>query len=223
MLGLPQEVERIECYDISNTQGRQAVASGVVAGPEGMRRNQYRKYSITTKDTPDDYAMLREVLIRRAAKGGLPDVFLIDGGKGQLGVAVEVLGHVPEVTDGKVALCSIAKGEERDKGLETIWWWNGTEPVMLPIAYNSPLIFVLQRVRDEAHRFAITFHRAKRAKALVQSALDGIPGIGPSKKKALLLHFGSVEGIKSAAVEELMRVDGISTALAETLAGWWRG
>ena len=251
MVGLPQAVERIECYDISNTQGRQAVASCVVAGPEGMRRGQYRKYSIKTKDTPDDYAMLREVLTRRVAKGNLPDVFLIDGGKGQLGVAEEVLGQRSEVREGKVALCSIAKGEERDKGLETIWWARPRrhgeqrdaisrygqqdevatlkarhddlyEVVALPIGYNTPLIFVLQRVRDEAHRFAITFHRAKRAKALVQSALDGIPGIGPAKKKTLLLHFGSVEGIKSAAVEELMRVEGISRTLAEVIGGWWR-
>ncbi|MFZ2587034.1 MAG: excinuclease ABC subunit UvrC [Alphaproteobacteria bacterium] len=251
MLGLGV-LDRVECYDISNTQGRQAVGSCVVAGPEGMRRGQYRKYAIKTKDTPDDYAMLREVLERRVAKGSLPDVVLIDGGKGQVGVALEVLGDHADVVAGKVAVCGIAKGEERDKGLEVIWWARPlrhgeqrdgisrqeqqnemTTPsachddtfkiVQLPIGYNSPLIFVLQRIRDEAHRFAITFHRAKRAKALVQSALDGIPRIGPAKKKALLLHFGSVEGIQNAAVEELMRVEGISRALAEVVSGWWRG
>lgn len=224
MLGLDSEIARVECYDISNTQGRQAVASQVVAGPEGMVKGAYRKYAIRCKDTPDDYAMLREVLVRRLRKGALPEVFLIDGGKGQLNVLVEVAREAGLLdTDGCPALCSIAKGEERDKGLEVLWQYREGRAVELPVAFNSPLKFVLQQIRDEAHRFAITFHRQKRAKALVASKLDGIPGIGPTKKKALLLHFGSVAAVEGAAVEELMRVPGLNKALAEAVWGWFRG
>ncbi|MCP5404745.1 MAG: excinuclease ABC subunit UvrC [Pseudomonadaceae bacterium] len=223
MLGLENPLERMECYDISNTQGRQAVASQVVAGPEGMLKNRYRKYAIKGKDTPDDYAMLAETLGRRLKKGDLPDVFLIDGGKGQLNVLVKVMEDAGLLGEGGPALCSIAKGEERDKGLEVVWHWRGNRAVELPVAFNSPLKFVLQRIRDEAHRFAITYHRQKRAKALVASPLDDIPGIGPAKKKALLLHFGSRAAVEGAALEELMRVPGISKTLAEAVWGWFHG
>lgn len=236
MLGLANPIQLVECYDISNIMGRHAVASQVVGGPKGMEKARYRKYAIQTKSTPDDYAMLHEVLSRRIkrAKGAdadapwaLPDVFLIDGGVGQLNVLVKVaqeLGLLDQPTC--PALCSIAKGEERDKGLETIWQAvpnEGAEPTIrqLPIPHNTPLIFVLQRIRDEAHRFAITYHRAKRAKALTSSALDDIPGIGPAKKKALLLHFGSRAGVEGASIDDLLKVPGLSRKLAEVVYGYF--
>ena len=191
-----------------------------------MLKNRYRRYQIKTKDTPDDYAMLREVLTRRVAKGikegGLPDVLLVDGGKGQLNVLVDVAREAGLLGDPACpALCGIAKGEERDKGLEVIWQARVEDGevvlVDLPVVFNSPLKFLLQQVRDEAHRFAITYHRAKRAKGLVTSRLDSIPGIGGKKKKALLLHFGSVAGVEGADVASLARVEGISATLAQVI------
>lgn len=241
MLKLPRSLELLECYDISNISGRFPVASCVVAGREGMLRQRYRRYHIKTKNTPDDYAMLREVLTRRVEKGmkeltfddegrplGLPDVLLVDGGKGQLNVLVDVVRGLgllgqPECP----ALVGIAKGEERDKGLETIFRAkvaaNGeVELQELPVTFNSALIFVLQRIRDEAHRFAITFHRESRGKALAVSRLDGIPGVGPTKKKALLLHFGSVEGVRGASLEALLHVEGIGAELAQVIYDYFR-
>lgn len=241
MLGLPQSIALLECYDISNISGRFPVASCVVAGPEGMIKARYRRYHIKTKSTPDDYAMLREVLTRRVTRGmkdggmdddgravGLPDVLLVDGGKGQLNVLVSVVRELgllgqPECP----ALVGIAKGEERDKGLETIWLAkvDDTGHVALeelPITYGTDLIFMLQRVRDEAHRFAITFHRESRGKALAVSRLDGIPGIGPSKKKALLLHFGSLEGVRGASVDELAKVGGIGRDLGQIIYDYFQ-
>lgn len=206
-----------------------------------MLRQRYRRYHIKTKNTPDDYAMLREVLTRRVIKGmkeggvddegravGLPDVLLVDGGKGQLNVLVDVvreqglLGQ-PECP----ALVGIAKGEERDKGLETIWLAKVDaegEVVLyeLPVKYGTDLIFMLQRVRDEAHRFAITFHRESRGKALAVSRLDGIPGVGPNKKKALLLHFGSVEGVRGASLGDLQQVQGFGKELAQVVFDYFR-
>lgn len=239
---LERHVQVVECYDISNISGRHAVASQVVAGPEGMLKNRYRRYTIRSKSTPDDYAMMREVLERRVARlvpllgkdeevgaelPAIPDVLLVDGGKGQLNVLVEVareagmIGH-PACP----ALVGIAKGEERDKGLETLFMAEADGDAVnvrqLPIAHGSALIFLLQRIRDEAHRFAITFHREKRSKALVTSGLDAIPGIGPKKKKALLLHFGSLAGVQGADVAELARVPGIDTALAELIYSYFR-
>jgi len=233
MVGLDVPLETLECYDISNISGRFAVASCVVAGPEGMLKQRYRRYRIKTKSTPDDYAMLREVLDRRIGRGmkegGLPSVLMVDGGKGQLNVLVDVcreqgLLGAPECP----VLVGIAKGEERDKGLETIFVAQVDEHGVvtglreLPVAYGSPLIFVLQRVRDEAHRFAITYHRASRGKALSVSRLDGIPGVGPGKKKALLLHFGSLEGVRGASVDELAKVPGIGGSLAQVIYDYFQ-
>jgi excinuclease ABC subunit C len=249
ILNLGKPIECLECYDISNISGKQAVASLVVAGQTGMLRNRYRRYAIKGKDTPDDYAMMAEVLERRIkrglAEGGLPDVIMVDGGKGQLNIlirAAEKFGLLgkPECP----TLCSIAKGEERDKGLETIFvacesitLQNGIEtdtsalqsdvnasPVHppctineLPIYYGTPLIFVLQRIRDEAHRFAITYHRKKREKAISHSRLDDIPGIGHRKKKELLLHFGSLKEIEAAGIQQLTQVPGLSKKLAQQI------
>jgi excinuclease ABC subunit C len=236
MLG--RVVERVECYDISNISGRFPVASCVVAGEEGMLKNRYKRYTIRTKTTPDDYAMMREVLTRRISRGmkegGLPSVLLVDGGKGQLNVLVDVargLGILGTLEC--PALVGIAKGEERDKGLETLFLakagadnLGGPEAAIeleiLPIPHESALIFMLQRVRDEAHRFAITFHRETRSKALEVSRLNAIPGIGANKKKALLLHFGSVEAIRGATEAELARVEGIGPRLAKIVFGFFQ-
>ncbi len=262
ILELDAPIGRLECYDISNISGRFPVASCVVAGPEGMLKQRYRRYHIKTKSTPDDYAMLREVLTRRVARGmkemgfdgseepkspdneeaeateglrsvdeargGLPDVLLVDGGKGQLNVLVDVVRELgllgqPECP----ALVGIAKGEERDKGLETIWkaGVDGDGNVRLrelPIRYGTDLIFMLQRVRDEAHRFAITFHRESRGKALSVSRLDGIPGVGATKKKALLLHFGSMEGVRGASVQDLAQVKGIGKELGQIIYDYFQ-
>jgi excinuclease ABC subunit C len=225
MLGRAQ-VARVECYDISNISGRYPVASCVVAGPDGMDKARYRKYAIQTKDTPDDYAMLREVLQRRVVRAkkdhDWPDVLLVDGGKGQLNVLVDVMRQAGVLfADGTPALVGIAKGEERDKGLETLFHAvpdaEGDGWVQLPVQHDSPLIFVLQRIRDEAHRFAITYHRSKRAKALEASRLDDIPGVGAAKKKALLLHFGSVAGVRGADEAALAAVPGIGPVLGEII------
>ncbi len=248
LLGLERPVEVIECYDISNISGRLPVASLVAAGPDGMLKQRYRRYHIRSKSTPDDYAMMAEVLGRRITRGlkdgGLPTVVMVDGGKGQLGVLQRVaeetglVGLMGSAQDGdhggQVApvLCAIAKGEERDKGLETIFratWSEGVGDMpgqwlveQLPVVHGSALIFLLQRIRDEAHRFAITFHREKRSKEIERSVLDGIPGIGPRKKKALLLHFGSARGVEGADVEALAKVPGISRPLAQVIYDYFR-
>lgn len=228
LLNLTGAIQRIEAFDISNISGKQAVASLVVAGPEGMEKNQYRKFSMMVKDTPDDYAMMKEALTRRYTRlikenSSLPEVILVDGGVGHLNVLVEVAAELG-LTDlpNPPALTAIAKGEERDKGLEKIFQWREGEINQLAVPHHTPLIFLLQRVRDEAHRFAIGFHRQKRSKNLTSSVLDSIPGIGGKRKKALLLHFGSVDGVKQAAVEDLARVDGINTQLAEDIYSWFR-
>ncbi|HEX2858793.1 MAG TPA: excinuclease ABC subunit UvrC [Alphaproteobacteria bacterium] len=237
LLNLQKPIECLECYDISNISGKMPVASLVVAGQTGMLRNRYRRYNIKRQDTPDDYAMMAEVLERRLARGmkeqaealasgekcaGLPDVIMVDGGKGQLGVLVKVAQQLGLFgTPDCPTLCAIAKGEERDKGLETIFIACEKEGKVdirdLPIYPGTPLIFVLQRIRDEAHRFAITFHRKKRETAISHSRLDDIPGIGPRKKKELLLHFGSLKEIEGADIHQLMKVPGLSKKLAQQI------
>ena len=222
VLGLGQAPELVECYDISNISGRYPVASGVVAGPTGMLRGRYRRYHVKTLNTPDDYAMLREVLTRRLQRGlkegGLPEVLLVDGGKGQLNVLRQVAEDVGLWGEANCPkLVGIAKGEERDKGLETLWLSTEDGLEQLPIVKDSALIFLLQKIRDEAHRFAITFHRTTRAKGLTNSVLDGVAGLGPAKRKALLLHFGSVSGVAGADVATLAQVPGIGPTLAQLI------
>jgi excinuclease ABC subunit C len=210
-------IERIEMYDISNTQGTNPVASMVVATPDGMQVSQYRKFAIKTKDTPDDYAMMREALMRRYSRlqkenTPMPSIVMVDGGKGHLKVLTDVFDEL-NLSKTATRLCAIAKGEYRDKGLEKIYLSGNDEP--LPIEYNSPLIFLLQNIRDESHRTAIGYHRKLRSKAMVKSALDDIEGIGPAKKKALLAHFGGVSVIKNASIDEIANVPGFSKKLAE--------
>lgn len=235
VLGVPH-VNRVETFDISNISGTNPVASLVVAGEEGMMKSEYRKFAITVKNTPDDYAMMREALSRRYSRLARetekarkdktqappwPSVVMVDGGKGHLRVLVSVFDELGLLEGGKTVLCAIAKGEERDKGQEVIWMYGLKD--CLPIEKDTPLIFLLQQVRDEAHRFAINFHRQKRSKDMVTSKLDQISGIGAKRKRALLLAFGSASAVEAASVSQLMQVDGVSKSLAEHIYGFFHG
>ncbi|MFO7853805.1 MAG: excinuclease ABC subunit UvrC [Paracoccaceae bacterium] len=221
--GLAEPPKRIEVYDNSHVMGTNAVGAMIVAGPEGFEKSQYRKFDIRDPETApgDDFAMMREVLERRFArlmkedpdreKGAWPDLVLIDGGAGQLTAArrtLETLG----VED--VALIGVAKGEDRDAGKE-VFHAPGRAPFALP--HRSPTLYFVQRLRDEAHRFAIGAHRAKRAKATAKNPLDDIAGVGPARKRALLAHFGSAKAVSRAGLADLKAVSGISEAVAETV------
>jgi len=211
---------RIEVYDNSHVMGTSAVGAMIVAGPEGFRKNAYRKFNIKREETVpgDDFAMMREVLGRRFARlekedpdrsrGEWPDLLLIDGGKGQLSAVVETL-ECAGIHD--VPVVAISKGPDRNAGREVMHMPGGRE-ITLPV--NSPVLFYLQRLRDEAHRFAIGAHRAKRARSMTASPLDEVPGIGPSRKRALLMHFGTARAVRGAALEDLEKAPGISKTMA---------
>ncbi|MGE5504620.1 MAG: excinuclease ABC subunit UvrC [Actinomycetota bacterium] len=223
LFGLDGAPERIEVYDNSHIQGSDAVGAMIVAGPEGLVKNAYRKFNIKgTELTPgDDYAMMREVLTRRFRRaqkedpdrdrGGWPDLVLVDGGAGQLKVACEVFA---ELGIDDVAVVGIAKGPDRNAGREH-FFLPEREPFMLP--HNDPVLYFLQRLRDEVHRFAIGTHRARRAKGLSQSSLDEVPGIGARRKKALLHHFGSARAVSEAGLADLEAVEGISRTMAKKI------
>jgi excinuclease ABC subunit C len=220
LFALPAVPRRIEVYDNSHIMGTNAYGVMIVAGPEGFIKSAYRKFGIRGPITPgDDFAMMREVLERRFGRAlkeetegpgtpSWPDLVLIDGGAGQLSAARAVLDDLG-VSD--VALVAIAKGPDRDAGRE---WFHmtGREPFQLPP--RDPVLYFLQRLRDEAHRFAITTHRAGRSRALVTSELDEIAGIGPGRKRALLNHFGSARGVKQAGLQDLEAAPGISREIA---------
>jgi len=212
--------DRIEVYDNSHIQGSNALGAMVVAGPEGFRKGQYRKFNIKQAATDDDYAMMREVLQRRFARAleedpdrdgeAWPDLVLLDGGRGQLNAAKAVLEDLG-IED--VCLVGVAKGPHHGReGREVFHLMDGRE-LTLPV--NSPLLFYLQRLRDEVHRFAIGAHRAKRAKAIGASPLDEVPGIGPARKKALLMHFGTGRAVRNASLEDLRKAPGVSAAVAQ--------
>jgi len=215
--------KRIEVYDNSHIMGTNATGAMIVAGPEGFRKGGYRKFNIKRAETRpgDDFAMMREVLERRFARlekedpdrasGEWPDLLLIDGGKGQLSAVCEVMEDAG-VHD--VPVVAVSKGPDRNAGRETFHMPGGRELTMPP---NSALLFYLQRLRDEAHRFAIGTHRAKRAKSLTTSTLDDVPGIGPNRKRALLMHFGTARAVKGAALDDLEKAPGISKAMARQL------
>jgi excinuclease ABC subunit C len=215
--------ERVEVYDNSHIQGSNAVGSFIVAGPEGLDKKQYRTFTIKAPETGtnDDYAMMREVLTRRFTRllkedperqsGTWPDLVLVDGGAGQLSSAQGVLDELG--IDG-VALIGVAKGPDRDAGAER-FFRTGRDPVMLDA--RDPVLYLLQRWRDEAHRFAITKHRGKRTKAIGQSVLDTVPGIGGKRKKALLHHFGSARDVAAASLGDLEQVPGVSKAVARAI------
>jgi excinuclease ABC subunit C len=217
---LAEPPNRIEVYDNSHVMGTNAVGAMIVAGPEGLRKNQYRKFNIKRPETVpgDDFAMMREVLGRRFARlekedpdrtrGEWPDLLLIDGGKGQLSAVCEVLEDAG-VHD--VPVVAVSKGPDRNAGRETFHLPGGREISFPP---NAPLLFYLQRLRDEAHRFAIGAHRAKRAKSFTANPLDDVPGIGPNRKRALLMHFGTARAVRNAALEDIEKVPGISGATA---------
>jgi excinuclease ABC subunit C len=218
-LNLPESTERIECFDISHTMGEATVGSCVVFDKGDMQNSEYRRYNVTGITPGDDYAAMRDVLTRRykkvaAGEGVRPDLIFIDGGKGQLGIAVEVMA---EVGLADILLVGIAKGEERRPGLETIIFSDTGE--MLNLEKDNKGLHLLQQIRDEAHRFAITGHRAKRAKARMHSSLEEIEGIGAKRRKALLTRFGGLDGVKSASIDEMAQVEGISQSLAEKIYG----
>jgi excinuclease ABC subunit C len=216
-LELPDATERIECFDISHTMGEATVASCVVFDKGNMQNSEYRRYNITGITPGDDYAAMRDALTRRykkiaAGEGKLPDLIFIDGGKGQLGVAVEVM---QEIGLPDIQLVGIAKGEERKPGLEQLFFPEREAPVGLN--KDHPGLHLLQQIRDEAHRFAITGHRARRGKARMHSSLEDISGIGAKRRQNLLKHFGGLDGVKNASIDELARVEGISPVLAEKI------
>jgi excinuclease ABC subunit C len=237
---LPREPRRIEVYDNSHIAGTNAVGAMVVAGPEGFRKNQYRKFNIRSTDiTPgDDYGMMREVLRRRfkrlidesprltadaalaavltgdaeeASDSPWPDLVLIDGGQGQLRSATETLAELG-ITN--VPLVAIAKGADRDAGRET-FFMAGRNPFKLPP--RDPLLYFVERLRDEAHRFAIGSHRVRRKKDIREAGLQEIAGIGPTRKRALLHHFGTVKAIERASLSDLSHVPGINAETARKI------
>ena len=223
-LELADVPQRIEVYDNSHIQGTNALGAMIVAGPEGFLKGQYRKWNIKRAETApgDDFGMMREVMSRRFArvqeedpdrdKGMWPDLVLIDGGKGQMSAVRDAL---EELGIEDVPLIAIAKGPNHGReGREVFHFPDGREK-MLPV--NSPLLFHLQRLRDEVHRFAIGAHRDKRSRAITASPLDEIPGIGPARKRALLLHFGTAGKVRAAALEDLQRAPGVSAAVAQAV------
>ncbi|MGB0497090.1 MAG: excinuclease ABC subunit UvrC [Rubricella sp.] len=227
--GLDGPPDRIEVYDNSHIQGTDAVGGMIVAGPEGFLKSSYRKFNIRGKDlTPgDDFGMMREVLERRFTRlmkedpdrksDQWPDLVLIDGGAGQVTAAAETLAELG-VED--VEIVGVAKGVDRDAGKEE---FHTPEGRVFALPHRDPVLYFIQRLRDEAHRFAIGTHRAKRAKATTRTPLDEIPGVGPGRKRALLTHFGSAKAVTRAGLADLKSVPGISDALAETIYAFFHG
>ncbi|NNM77919.1 excinuclease ABC subunit UvrC [Sphingomonas sp. ID1715] len=220
--------DRIEVFDNSHIMGTNALGAMIVAGPEGFRKNSYRKFNIKRPETApgDDFAMMREVFERRFGRaksedpdregGDWPDLVLIDGGRGQLNAAARTLEEIG-VED--VALVGVAKGPHHGReGREVFHLLDGREITLPP---NSPILFYLQRLRDEAHRFAIGAHRQKRAKAIGVSSLDEVPGIGPARKKALLMHFGTAKAVRSASLEDLAKAPGVSRSVAQQVYDYY--
>ena len=222
-LELPEAPRRIEIYDNSHIQGSNALGAMVVAGPEGFLKGQYRKWNIKRAETApgDDFAMMREVMARRFGRamdedphregGTWPDLVLIDGGKGQMTAVRET---VAELGIEDLPLVAVSKGPDRNAGREVFHFPDGREKTLPP---GSPLLFHLQRLRDEAHRFAIGAHRDKRSRAITASPLDEVPGIGPVRKRALLLHFGTAGRVRAASLEDMQRAPGVSAAVAQTV------
>ena len=235
MFGLEAPPRRIEVYDNSHISGTRPVGAMIVAGPEGLVRNAYRKFNIRGGDTGDDYAMMREVLRRRFGRlqrenpnreedarenGVWPDLVLLDGGAGQLSGALAVLADLGIEAGGGVRVAAIAKGPDRDAGRERIHL-PGRAPFMVPP--NGAVSYFLQRLRDEAHRCAIGTHRARRSKAVVRSALDEIAGVGARRKRALLHRFGSARGVAEAGLEDLEKVGGIDKGVARAVYDHFHG
>jgi len=221
--GLEGPPQRIEVYDNSHIQGSHAVGAMIVSGPEGFMKNAYRKFNIKGDElTPgDDFGMMKEVLNRRFSrllkedpdkeKGLWPDLLLIDGGAGQVSAVAEIMAE-HGVDD--IPMVGVAKGVDRDHGKEEFHRL-GERPFALQ--RNDPVLYFVQRLRDEAHRFAIGTHRAKRAKAMGANPLDEVPGVGAARKRALLAHFGSAKAVSRANLADLTAVEGVSAALAQRI------
>ncbi len=227
IFGLAEAPKRIEVYDNSHISGSNAVGAMIAAGPEGFLKKTYRKFNIRTPNAGnDDYAMMNEVLTRRFRRlidedpmrqsGMWPDLVLIDGGQGQLG---KVLGVMAELGLPDIAVVGIAKGPDRNAGNERFFMY-GRDPFGLPM--DDPALYYLQRLRDEAHRFAIGAHRSKRIRAIGQSGLEEVPGIGATRKRALLHHFGSAKAVEAAGLDDLARVHGISLSVAKKIHDYFR-
>ncbi len=216
-LKLDSTPQRLECFDISHTMGEATVASCVVFNEEGPLKSDYRRFNIEGITPGDDYAAMHQALTRRYTRlkegeGKLPDILFIDGGKGQLSEAQKVLEEL-QVND--VLLVGIAKGPDRKAGLETLFLCGQGQPTILPA--DSPALHLIQQIRDEAHRFAITGHRQRRAKARNTSALEGIPGVGPKRRRDLLKQFGGWQEVARAGVDDLLKVKGVSRDLAQKI------
>jgi excinuclease ABC subunit C len=214
-LELP-ELKRIECFDISHTMGEATIASCVVYDDFSMRNSEYRRYNITGITAGDDYAAMRQALLRRYQKlqqgeGKRPDLILIDGGLGQLNMAIEVMIELGV----DIPLVGVAKGVERKAGMEQLFRPLVEKPLQLKS--DSPALHLIQEVRDEAHRFAIAGHRAKRGKIRMASQLEEIAGVGEKRRRNLLARFGGLKGVQQASIEDLSQVEGISEALAKII------
>jgi excinuclease ABC subunit C len=214
-LHLDRSPDRIECLDISNISGKQAVGSLVCFTKGEKDSTNFRHYKIKTVDGPNDYAMMKEVLERRLSRGleedTLPDMFVVDGGKGQLGMALAVAKELGITED--IDWIGIAKEKESEG--EKLYKPERKNPIILPA--HNPIILYLMRIRDESHRYGVTFHRKLRNKATLTSELDGIPGIGAEKKKQLLKHMGSLKRVKTATIDDLCEVQGIGPEIAKNI------
>jgi excinuclease ABC subunit C len=221
LLGMEHPPQRLECFDISHTQGEGTVAACVVYGPEGPMKKEYRRFNITGVAPGDDYGALRQALRRRyervrAGEVAAPDVLLIDGGLGQIN---EVYSELEQLGFADLKLVGVAKGPDRRPGQERLFVHGQSEAGAGPLVPgpDSPALRVVQRIRDEAHRFAITGHRKRRARRHNESVLETVPGLGPAKRRALLRHFGGMQGLMRAGINDIETVSGIGTTLARTL------
>jgi excinuclease ABC subunit C len=216
-LDLDNPPKRIECFDISHTGGDQTVASCVVFNEEGPVKSAYRRFNIKDVKAGDDYGAIAQVIKRRYTRlqkdeAPMPDLILVDGGKGQLAVAA---AELETLALSEPMLAAVAKGPSRKPGREVIHIQGSATELRMPP--DSAALHVVQQIRDEAHRFAITGHRQRRSKARQQSPLEGIPGVGPKKRRELLRHFGGIQGVRRAGVSDLSKVSGISPTLAELI------
>jgi excinuclease ABC subunit C len=217
LLGLDETPGRIECFDISHSAGDKTVASCVVFGLEGAAKSAYRRFNINTAAAGDDYGAIAEVIQRRylrtkRGEAPLPDLIMIDGGRGQLGAAKKAL---EELQMADLPMIGVAKGTGRKPGREKVY--RGADARRIEVPANSPAMRLIQQIRDEAHRFAITGHRQRLGGARKKSTLESIAGLGPARRKALLNHFGGLQGVRKAGVDDLSRVTGISRRLAERI------
>jgi len=217
LLELPETPSRMECFDISHSQGENTVASCVVFDENGPLKSDYRLYNIEGVTGGDDYAAMRQVLTRRykrviSGEGKRPDLVFIDGGKGQLGIARAVFDELG-ISD--IPLIGVAKGVTRRAGMEQLI--DALTDAVFRVPADSPALHLIQHIRDESHRFAITGHRARRDKKRRSSTLEGIDGVGPKRRRDLIRYFGGIQDLKKASVEEMSKVQGISRNLAEAI------